>query len=174
VPLFYIRSIIFDFYHLTKWLVPVAVPLGAATPSLAKDVRRASGGTFAAMRHSRNGKTRYLEHYALRSDRKLSRNCTKHQVRCDYMDSPTAMMPESPQSSPQPNLLWTPEIEATIDLWRQTGEFPFPELQVYPQPQWHALSRTDLRLIHHLSTISNEMFRNRTSKSTLWTDMMPK
>ncbi|EAT90682.1 hypothetical protein SNOG_02470 [Parastagonospora nodorum SN15] len=102
------------------------------------------------------------------------RNCTKHQVRCDYMDSPTAMMPESPQSPPQPNLLWTPEIEATIELWRQTGEFPFPDLRVYPQPQWHALSRTDLRLIHHLSSISNEMFRNSTSKSTLWTDMMPK
>ncbi|KAH7407025.1 hypothetical protein DE146DRAFT_606989 [Phaeosphaeria sp. MPI-PUGE-AT-0046c] len=102
------------------------------------------------------------------------RNCTKHQVRCDYMDSPTALMPESPQSPQQPNLLWTPEIEVTIDIWRQTGEFPFPDLQVYPQPQWHALSRTDLRLIHHLSTISNEMFRNRTSKSTLWTDMMPK
>lgn len=90
------------------------------------------------------------------------------------MDSPTAMMPESPQSPQQPNLLWTPEIEATIDIWRQTGEFPFHELRVYPQPQWHTLSRTDLRLVHHLSTISNEMFRNGTSKSTLWTDMMPK
>ncbi|KAJ5062046.1 hypothetical protein J3E74DRAFT_38957 [Bipolaris maydis] len=102
------------------------------------------------------------------------RNCTKHQVRCDYMDSPTAMMPESPQSPQQPNLLWTPEIEATIELWRQTGEFPFPELRVYPQPQWRSLTTVDLRLIHHLSSISNEMFRNRTSKSTLWTDMMPK
>ena len=103
-----------------------------------------------------------------------SRNCTKHQVRCDYMDSPTAMMPDSPQSPQQPNLLWTPEIEATIELWRQTGEFPFPELRVYPQPQWRVLTTVDLRLIHHLSSISSEMFRNRTSKSTLWTDMMPK
>ncbi|CAE7031349.1 hypothetical protein PTNB73_05256 [Pyrenophora teres f. teres] len=102
------------------------------------------------------------------------RNCTKHQVRCDYMDSPTAMMPDSPQSPQQPNLLWTPEIEATIELWRQTGEFPFPELRVYPQPQWRALTTVDLRLVHHLSSISSEMFRNRTSKSTLWTDMMPK
>lgn len=90
------------------------------------------------------------------------------------MDSPTAMMPESPQSPQQPNLLWTPEIEATIDVWRQTGEFPFPELRVYPQPHWRALNKTDLRLVHHLASISNEMFRNGTSKSTLWTDMMPK
>lgn len=90
------------------------------------------------------------------------------------MDSPSAMMPESPQSPQQPNLLWTPEIETTIEVWRQTGEFPFPDLRVYPQPQWRALATTDLRLIHHLSSISNEMVRNRTSKSTLWTDMMPK
>ncbi|KAF2785709.1 hypothetical protein K505DRAFT_368869 [Melanomma pulvis-pyrius CBS 109.77] len=102
------------------------------------------------------------------------RNCTKHQVRCDYMDSPTAMVPESPKSPQQPNLLWTPEIDSTIELWRQTGEFPFPDLRVYPQPQWRAYPKTDLRLIHHLSSISNEMFRNRTSKLTLWTDMMPK
>ncbi|KAF2124800.1 hypothetical protein P153DRAFT_301348 [Dothidotthia symphoricarpi CBS 119687] len=102
------------------------------------------------------------------------RNCTKHQVRCDYMDNPTAMMPESPQSPQQPNLLWTPEIETTIELWRQTGEFPFPELRVYPQPQWRAYTKTELRLIHHLTSISNEMFRNRTSTMTLWTDMMPK
>ncbi|KAF2241196.1 hypothetical protein BU26DRAFT_182699 [Trematosphaeria pertusa] len=102
------------------------------------------------------------------------RNCTKHQVRCDYMDSPTAMIPESPKSPQQPNLLWTPEIDATIELWRQTGEFPFPELRVYPQPQWRIFPKTDLRLVHHLASISNEMFRNRTSKLTLWTDMMPK
>ncbi|KAF2715648.1 hypothetical protein K504DRAFT_31084 [Pleomassaria siparia CBS 279.74] len=102
------------------------------------------------------------------------RNCTKHQVRCDYMDSPTALIPESPKSPQQPNLLWTSEIDSTIELWRQTGEFPFPELRVYPQPQWRAYPKIELRLIHHLSSISNEMFRHRTSKLTLWTDMMPK
>ncbi|KAH9872274.1 hypothetical protein IAQ61_005109 [Plenodomus lingam] len=73
-----------------------------------------------------------------------------------------------------PKLYKTPKIETTIELWSQTGEFPFPELRVYPQPQWRAIGKTDLRLIHHISSISNEMFRNRTSKSTLWTDMMPK
>ncbi|KAF2271843.1 uncharacterized protein EI97DRAFT_240941 [Westerdykella ornata] len=102
------------------------------------------------------------------------RNCTKHQVRCDYMDSPAALIPESPKSPQQPNLLWTAEINTTIELWRQTGEFPFPELRIYPLPQWSAYSKTELRLIHHLSSISNEMFRNRTSHLTIWTDMIPK
>ncbi|KAF2011140.1 hypothetical protein BU24DRAFT_355344 [Aaosphaeria arxii CBS 175.79] len=102
------------------------------------------------------------------------RNCTKHQVRCDYMDSPNALVPESPKSPQQPNLLWTAEINATVELWQQTGEFPFPELRVYPEPHWRAYPKTDLRLIHHLSSITNEMFRNRTSSLTVWTDLMPK
>ncbi|KAF2461891.1 hypothetical protein BDY21DRAFT_277177 [Lineolata rhizophorae] len=102
------------------------------------------------------------------------RNCTKHQVRCDYMDSPTAGSPDSPRGLQQANLLWSADIERQIDVWRQTGEFPFPELGVYPQPQWHAYSKADLRLIHHLSSISNEMARNRTTKLTIWTENFPR
>ncbi|KAK8245227.1 hypothetical protein HDK77DRAFT_376253 [Phyllosticta capitalensis] len=101
------------------------------------------------------------------------RNCTKHQVRCDYNDSPTSAAPDSPKGAQQPNLLWTPEIEATVDIWKATGEFPFPELGVYPQPQWTLYSKTDLRLIHHLSSITTEMFRGRTSKLTIWAGNMP-
>ncbi|KAF2138124.1 uncharacterized protein K452DRAFT_234725 [Aplosporella prunicola CBS 121167] len=101
------------------------------------------------------------------------RNCTKHQVRCDYNDSPASAAPDSPKGPQQPNLLWTSEIEATIENWRQTGEFPFPELNVYPHPQWHLYSKTDLRLIHHLSSISNETFRANTCKLTVWSENMP-
>jgi hypothetical protein len=103
----------------------------------------------------------------------FSRNCTKHQVRCDYMDSPAATGDEIARNPQQANLLWTPEIERSVDVWRQTGEFPFPELQRFPQPQWKNYNRTDLRLIHHLSSIANEMFRARTSKLTLWSEHMP-
>jgi hypothetical protein len=177
VPLSYFRWKIFDlyhYYHFTKWLAQAEVLQGVAIPSLERDARLARGGTSAVMKHSHNGNYLHLHCHHVHCSRSFSRNCTKHQVRCDYMDSPTAMMPDSPQSPQQPNLLWTSDIEATIELWRQTGDFPFPDLRLYPQPDWRALSRTDLRLIHHLSSISNEMFRNRASKSTLWTDMMPK
>ncbi|KAJ4288491.1 hypothetical protein N0V90_011727 [Kalmusia sp. IMI 367209] len=91
------------------------------------------------------------------------------------MDSPAALIPpESPKTPRQPNLLWTPEIDATIEHWRQSGAWPFEHLQVYPQPQWRIFPKTDLRLVHHVATISNEMFAHQTSKLTLWTDMMPK
>ena len=74
----------------------------------------------------------------------------------------------------QANLLWTPEIERNVDLWRQTGQFPFADLQITPQPQWQSFSRTDLRLVYHLASVCWEMQQSRTSKLTIWTDLMPK
>ncbi|KAF2757154.1 hypothetical protein EJ05DRAFT_57176 [Pseudovirgaria hyperparasitica] len=101
------------------------------------------------------------------------RNCTKHQVRCDYMDSPSVSSPGGFDGTASANLLWTKEIEQTVDIWLRNGEFPFPELRVYPQPQWHSYSKTELRLIHHLCSITNEMLRNRSTKLTVWTDCLP-
>jgi hypothetical protein len=91
------------------------------------------------------------------------------------MDSPTAAGGEDASLTlHHANLLWTPEIEKTVDIWRQTGAFPFPELPVFPQPQWGLLSKVELRLVHHIAQICCEVDRNRTSKTTLWTDLMPK
>jgi hypothetical protein len=101
------------------------------------------------------------------------RNCTKHQVRCDYMDNPTPS-DDGLRLPGQANLLWTPEIERNVDVWRQTGQFPFPDLQIAPQPQWQAFSRTDLRLVYHLASVCCEMQQSRTSKLTIWTELTPK
>ncbi|KAK5131666.1 hypothetical protein LTR16_000518, partial [Cryomyces antarcticus] len=79
--------------------------------------------------------------------------------------------PESPQ---QPNLLLTPETERTVDTWQQSGSFPFPELPVFPQPQWHEYSKIDLRLIHHVSSISSSMSHTGSDRLTTWTEHMPK
>ncbi|TLD27767.1 uncharacterized protein E2P81_ATG11055 [Venturia nashicola] len=93
--------------------------------------------------------------------------------RCDYMDSPTPG--DDPlRLSGQPNLLWTSEIDRIVELWRQTGRFPFPDLQVFPQPQWQTLSKTELRLVHHVASVCYEMQSSRTSQLTIWTEMMPK
>lgn len=161
-----------------QWLVEVMAAPGAVTPSLERAARLAREDTFAAMKPSRNGRfPSLLKAFLLDVSQALicySRNCTKHQVRCDNINSPSALETYSPQAAQQPNLLWTSEIEAIIGLWKQTGEFPFPELPIHPQPQWRAYAKTDLRLIHHLLFITNEMFRDRASKMTLWVDVMPK
>jgi hypothetical protein len=78
------------------------------------------------------------------------------------------------QSFEQPALVFTPGTESRIDQWQQTGSFPYPGLQVFPPPQTHEYSKTELRLMHHLSTISNDLMLRGTSNFTLWTQKVPK
>jgi hypothetical protein len=89
------------------------------------------------------------------------------------MDNPGAG-DDSLRISTQANLLWTPDIEKTVDIWRQTGLFPFPDLGIYPPLQCKNLSKTELRLLYHICSILNEVQRSRTSKLTMWTELMPK
>ncbi|CAK4030053.1 related to UPC2 Regulatory involved in control of sterol uptake [Lecanosticta acicola] len=101
------------------------------------------------------------------------RNCTKHQVRCDYME--TVGADAEGQSSPeQPSLVFTPGTESRIDLWQQTGSFPYPNLQVFPPPQTHEYSKNELRLIHHISSISNDLVVKGTTNLTIWTQKVSK
>ncbi|KAI9701028.1 MAG: hypothetical protein M1836_001696 [Candelina mexicana] len=88
------------------------------------------------------------------------------------MDAPVQGQgpPRSPQSV---NLLWTPEVEREIELWQQTGRFPFPELRLVHPPLPQDFSTTDLRLIHHVASTSKEMHYNRCSKFTVWTEKIP-
>ena len=91
-----------------------------------------------------------------------SKNCTKHNVRCPYIDTPE-----------EPDLLWTPKIEAEIDHWQKTGIFPFPELSIYPQPNPQAFSAEDLRLMHHVVGISTELGMIDAGSFTIWANQIP-
>ena len=88
------------------------------------------------------------------------------------MDVPTQSdeRPKTPQGA---NLLWTPEIERVIEAWRQTDRFPFPEMQLYPQPLAQNLSVTDLRLIHHVCSVSIQMQAEGSTKFAIWTQRIP-
>lgn len=101
-----------------------------------------------------------------------SRNCTKHNCRCDYMDSPPPE--EAPKSSQGPNLLWTPKIEHEVELWQRTGVFPFFELNLEATGQFRGLSSIDLRLIHHLSSIYRDMRSQDFVQCTLWVQEIPR
>ncbi|KFZ15964.1 hypothetical protein V501_02477 [Pseudogymnoascus sp. VKM F-4519 (FW-2642)] len=81
------------------------------------------------------------------------KNCTKHNVRCPYIDTPE-----------EPDLLWTPKIEAEINHWQKTGIFPFPELSIYPQPNPQAFSAEDLRLMHQAVKIARDKINMHVSK----------
>lgn len=81
---------------------------------------------------------------------------------------------ESLSSPEQPTISFSPGTESRIDLWQQTGSFPYPGLEVFPPPQTHEYSKNDLRLIHHLSCISNDLLLKGSSDLSIWTSKIPK
>ncbi|KAG4444087.1 hypothetical protein IFR05_000440 [Cadophora sp. M221] len=99
------------------------------------------------------------------------RNCTKHNCRCPYMDMP--VQEERAATPEKADLLWTPEIEAEIERWQQTGSFPFPDLYIYPAPAPQFFSFEDLRLIHHVASVSSELNAHDAGNFTIWTRQIP-
>ncbi|EXJ55139.1 hypothetical protein A1O7_08064 [Cladophialophora yegresii CBS 114405] len=95
------------------------------------------------------------------------RNCTKHNCRCDYMDMPAAG--EEPlKGAKPPDLLMGPELQRRLDNWRMSGESPLQELQVPDRVYWTRFSTIDLRLIHHITTLSTDMYNRGYSTCTAW------
>lgn len=100
------------------------------------------------------------------------RNCTKHKIRCPYND---VQVPDADRSTTpdKPDLMWTPQIEASIAEWQATGVFPFPSLQVYPAPMPLMYSVEDLRLIYHVANLYHQLSAIDANNFTLWTRHIP-
>jgi hypothetical protein len=111
--------------------------------------------------------------YSIHHLPRKSKNCTKHQVRCDYNDS-TNTSEETLRISTTGGIPWTPDVERAVDSWRQTGQIPFPDLLIYPPLQVKNLMRTEVRLIYHVCSTLIQVTRSGTAKLGLWTDLMPK
>lgn len=85
-------------------------------------------------------------------------------------------MPAQEERAPTPekaDMLWTPEIEAEIEMWQQTGTFPFPDMYIYPTPNPRFLTTEDLRIIHHVASISRELTIHDAGNFTIWTRQIP-
>ncbi|KIW99800.1 uncharacterized protein Z518_10728 [Rhinocladiella mackenziei CBS 650.93] len=67
-----------------------------------------------------------------------------------------------------PELLMSPELQTQLDNWRMTGESPLPELQMHDTVYWTRFSTIDLRLIHHVVTLSTDMNNRGYSTCTVW------
>jgi hypothetical protein len=80
---------------------------------------------------------------------------------------------KSKPSTPRPDLKWTPTIEAEIDQWKETLIFPFPELGLFSPPPPQRFSNAELRLIHHICSVSRDMIVNGCGPFTVWTDKIP-
>ena len=159
-----------------KWPVRGEVHRGKATPSPAGVARLANEDIFDVTRVSRNGQLlARWEKISMPSGLLTlggSRNCTKHNCRCDYMDNPPAG--DVAKSSEGPNLLWNSTIEREVKTWQATGIFPFAELNLQSCGQFRDLSTIDLRLIHHISSIYRDMQPANLGNCTLWVEQIPK
>ncbi|KAG9250416.1 uncharacterized protein F5Z01DRAFT_375389 [Emericellopsis atlantica] len=100
------------------------------------------------------------------------RNCTKHKIRCPYNDVP-ASDPNRSTTPDKPDLMWTPEIEASLLQWQQTNVFPFPSMGIYPVPVASSYSWEDLRLIYHIASVYDELSVMDANNFTLWTRHIP-
>ncbi|OAL40579.1 hypothetical protein AYO20_00315 [Fonsecaea nubica] len=72
-----------------------------------------------------------------------------------------------------PDLLMSPELQLRLDNWRLTGESPLQELQVSDRIYWTRFSTIDLRLVHHITTLSTDMYNLGYSPCTVWVSRMP-
>jgi hypothetical protein len=107
----------------------------------------------------------------IRTNFRGSGNCTKHNCRCPYMDIPK--QEARAENFKKADLMWTPEIEAEIKHWQQTGSFPFSNLYSSSSPSPQLFSFEDLRLIHHAAAILNELSIHHASNFTIWTRHVP-
>jgi hypothetical protein len=101
-----------------------------------------------------------------------SRNCTKHNCRCDYMDQPAAGEEPLKGSAP-PDLMMSTELQGSLDQWRITGDCPISELRTTVPEYWTHFSTIDLRLIHHMATLSIDLQNRGYAQCTSWAPKMP-
>lgn len=102
----------------------------------------------------------------------LSRNCTKHSCKCDYREN---RLPSNDLPILQgPNLLWTPSVEVAVENWYRTGISPFPSVGLRSDRQFQGLATEDLRLIHHLLSVHQDMQRLDLAQCTVWVQELPR
>lgn len=100
-----------------------------------------------------------------------SQRCTKYHVRCPYNDMPIAYDQEG--SLQGPDLMWTPEIVANVEQWKQTGIAPFPYFDTSSPFRAEERSPAELRLIHHICSIFAGLEVIEANHFTLWTRYIP-
>ncbi len=67
-----------------------------------------------------------------------------------------------------PDLLMSPELQQQLDHWRITGVSPLVDLPASDRVYWTRFSTIDLRLIHHIVTLSSDMHHRGYSNYLVW------
>ena len=99
-----------------------------------------------------------------------SRNCTKHQVQCDYVDgSPDAADLRAPSPIPSNDRL-SPFSEDISEVWQPPVELPFDIIGVMPPQQ----SPTEMQFIDNLTSTFQSLTSRGVCDLTLWAPTIPR
>lgn len=88
------------------------------------------------------------------------------------MDMPAAGE-EPMKGSRPPDLLMSSDLQKRLDNWRLSGEPILVELRTADPMYWTRFSTIDLRLIHHIITLSSDLHNRGYSSCTAWATKMP-
>jgi hypothetical protein len=146
----------------------------AATLNLVTDAQRVSVDIYDAMKPYLSGMSQIwllIHHRTSSNDCPRSKNCTKYNRRCPYQDMPENEQRESILT--RANLMWSSEVETEVRSWQQIGRSSFPSLCVFPAIPFEKFSLEDLRLIHHVASISSELSASNSSDFTIWVKQVP-
>lgn len=119
-------------------------------PNLEKVARPAKDGISAATRPFHNGESHKASQGCLRdmTDSFMqSRNCTRHQVRCDYLDVPSS--DEGADDAMIPGLPYSPEVDGVLSQWIQSGEAALGNFRINLRAQGPRYTVRDLRFLYH-------------------------
>ena len=76
------------------------------------------------------------------------------------------------KGSRPPDLMMTPDLQQFLDDWRLTGDSPIPQLRTNDPTYWTRFSVIDLRLVHHIVTLSSDIEERGYSSCTAWATKM--
>jgi hypothetical protein len=80
---------------------------------------------------------------------------------------------EPVKGSRPPDVMMTPDLQKQLDNWRLSGEPILPELRTADPTYWTRFSTIDLRLIHHIVTLTSDLHNGNYSSCTAWAAKMP-
>jgi hypothetical protein len=88
------------------------------------------------------------------------------------MDSSPEVEDCSPNAE-ELDLLWTTDAQREIAEWQRTALLPVLNTPFFSQRTMSRLSMTDLRLIHHVSSITGQMQARGCMKLSIWVPCIP-
>ncbi|KIW89895.1 uncharacterized protein Z519_09324 [Cladophialophora bantiana CBS 173.52] len=92
-------------------------------------------------------------------------NCARGSRACVYLSLSTGAAADHARS-----IAWVDSIEIACQVWRESGDTPFPMLKVLSSLDWHGLDPRGLRYLYYIASLGNILDQNNARQFALWWD----